>query len=421
MTEHKKIVLPALRGLMGDWVYYSCLMNLNELANRVQFAKEIHKNESLSDMIQRELKNNRGKQISEYLKVQRERFFNSLVVATYGGQPNWQALSSVKEKRTNNLSQLTDSQIATVGFLTLQGSEKLFALDGQHRLAGMKQAIENGLQQYPLDEISVIFVSHKDTPKGLERTRRLFTTLNKTAKPVSKEQIIALDEDDVMAITVRRLVESDEILSGERVAFTASNNIPTNNLDCLTTIGNLYDVLQILFSHVTQDKSIRKKSDLQKFRPPDEKLENYFDLAKKYFTELGKHFEELKEFFAADNTEPTVRKYRGSHGGSAIFRPIGLKIFTEVITYLVKSQSMSLTEAIKVAANLPQDIGKEPYANLMWDVSSKTISNSHNITIRHLLLHMLGYYTDKMKKEDLLIRYRKVTGNDKAKLPGKII
>ena len=421
MTEHKKIVLPALRGLMGDWVYYSCLMNLNELANRVQYAKEIHENESLSDMIQRELKNNRGRQIFEYLKVQRERFFNSLVVATYGGQPNWQALSSVKEKRTNNLSQLTDSQIASVGFLTLQGSEKLFALDGQHRLAGMKQAIENGLQQDRVDEISVIFVSHKDTPEGLERTRRLFTTLNKTAKPVSKGEIIALDEDDVMAITVRRLVESNEILSGKRVAFKAGNNIPTNNLYCLTTIGNLYDVLQILFSRVNQDRSIRNKSDLQKFRPPDENLENYFGLAKKYFTELGKHFEELKEFFAADDTEPTVRKHRGSHGGSAIFRPIGLKIFTEVITYLVKSQSMSLTEAIKVAANLPRDIGKEPYANLMWDVSSKTISNSHNITIRHLLLHMLGYYTDKMKKEDLLIRYRRATGNDRAKLPGKII
>lgn len=421
MTEHKKIVLPALRGLMGDWVYYSCLMNLNELASRVQYARKIHKHKSFSEMIQRELRYNRGKQISEYLKVQRERLFNSLVVATYGGQPNWQALSSVKEKGTDNLSQLTEAQIASVGFLTLQGSEELFALDGQHRLAGMKQAIKNGLQQNPVDEISVIFVAHKDTPKGLERTRRLFTTLNKTAKLVSKGEIIALDEDDVMAITVRRLIESDEILSGKRVAFTASNNIPTNNLDCLTTIGNLYDVLQILFSHATQDESIRNKSDLQKFRPSDEKLENYFNLAKKYFTELGKHFEELKEFFATDDTEPTVRKYRGSHGGSAIFRPIGLKIFTEVITYLVKSQSMSLTKAIKIAADLPRNIRKEPYANLMWDVSSETISNSHNVTIRHLLLHMLGYYTDKMKKEDLLIRYRRETGNDRAKLPKKII
>ncbi|MCY4038158.1 MAG: DGQHR domain-containing protein [Hyphomicrobiales bacterium] len=421
MTEHKKIILPALRGLMGDWVYYSCLMNLNELAGRVQFAKEIHKNKSLSDMIQRELKDNRGKQISEYLTNQSERLFNSLVVATYGGQPNWQPLSSVKEKRTKNLSQLTEAQIASAGFLTLQGTEKLFALDGQHRLAGMKKAIEDGLQQDPVDEVSVIFVSHKDTSEGLKRTRRLFTTLNKTAKPVSKGEIIALDEDDVVAITVRRLVESDEILSGERIAFVASNNISPSNRVCLTTIGNLYDILDILFLCITQDKLIKKKSDLRTFRPSDEKLKSYFDLSKEYFVQLGKHFEELKMFFAADDTEPIVRKYRGSHGGSAVFRPIGLKIFTEVITYLVKSQSMSLTEAIKVAAKLPRDIDKEPYANLMWNVSKKTISNSHNVTIRHLLLHMLGHYTDKMKKEDLLSRYRREIGNDGTKLPRKII
>ena len=406
---------------MGDWVYYSCLMNLNELASRVQFAKEIHDNEFLSDMIQRELRDNRGKQISEYLTNQSERLFNSLVVATYGGQPNWQPLSSIKEKRTDNLSQLTEAQIASAGFLTLQGTERLFALDGQHRLAGMKKAIEDGLQQDPVDEISVIFVSHRDTPKGLKRTRRLFTTLNKTAKAVSKGEIIALDEDDVMAITVRRLVEGDEILSGKKITFAAGNNIPTNDLVCLTTIGNLYDVLDILFFYAIQDKSIKKKSDLRTFRPSDEKLESYFCLAKEYFVQLGKHFEELKMFFAADDTEPIVRKYRGSHGGSAIFRPIGLKIFTEVITYLVKSKSMSLTEAIKVTAKLPRDIDKEPYANLMWNVSKKTISNSHNVTIRHLLLHMLGHYTDKMKKEDLLSRYRREIGNDGTKLPRKII
>ena len=40
------IVLPALRGLMGDWVYYSCLMGLDELSSRVHYAEEIHKKQS---------------------------------------------------------------------------------------------------------------------------------------------------------------------------------------------------------------------------------------------------------------------------------------------------------------------------------------------------------------------------------------
>ena len=49
------IVLPALRGIMGNRAYYSCLMTLRELATRVNYAKEIHANESLSDMIQKAL------------------------------------------------------------------------------------------------------------------------------------------------------------------------------------------------------------------------------------------------------------------------------------------------------------------------------------------------------------------------------
>ena len=33
---------------------------------------------------------------------------------------------------------------ARIGFLELQGTERLFALDGQHRVAGIKKALEDG-------------------------------------------------------------------------------------------------------------------------------------------------------------------------------------------------------------------------------------------------------------------------------------
>lgn len=69
-----QIALPALRGIMGDWVYYSSLMDLAEISSRVRFAEEVHKNKALSDMIQRRLKTSRGKEISRYLETQPERF-----------------------------------------------------------------------------------------------------------------------------------------------------------------------------------------------------------------------------------------------------------------------------------------------------------------------------------------------------------
>ena len=416
--KHKEIVLPALRGVMGDWVFYSCLMDVGELSSRVNYAEEVHKNKALSDMIQRHLKRGRAAQIADYLKRQPERFFNSLVVATYDGQPNWHALSDVRSKTApGELKNLTENTVSSVGFLTLTGQEKLFALDGQHRLAGIKKAVKDGLDNDPYDELSVIFVGHKDTKRGLERTRRLFTTLNKTARPVSKGDIITLDEDDVMAICVRRLIEQTELFAGKRIAFVASNNMPTANTTSLTTIANLYDILTILFTNAQSDLK-KQKPDLQRVRPDDETLDKFFKFAETYFLQLRTNFKELDEFFSAKNTEPIVKKCRGSHGGHVLFRPIGLEIMTRVIARFTKD--MSLARAVKLAAKLPDRLNEEPFQWLMWDPNKKIMLNGHKVTIREVLLYMVGKNAKNYTEATLLERYQRETGDDTAELPEKI-
>lgn len=420
MTEKNRngeITLPALRGIMGRWIYYSCLMSLDEIAKRISYADEIHKNEKLSDMIQRSLKSVRSKQIAEYIENQDERFFNSLVVATYGGQPNWSSINSLNGKGSEEfVGKLSEETIASVGFLSFSGDEKLFALDGQHRLSGIKRAISEGINQDPYDEVSVVFVSHKSSQKGVERTRRLFTTLNKTAKPVSKGDIIALDEDDVMALSVRWLIEETSLFSGDRIAFVASNNMPARNTKSLTTIGNLYDVLEILFSSA-ETKIKQPKTDLKRARPTDEILEKYFLLAKQYFQDLAQQFQPMKEFFNSTESEAIVTKYRGSHGGDALFRPIGQKVLAEVCARLSKNRS--LDESIKLCGKLPTSLSTAPYEGLMWNSSSQRITNSNSVTLREVLLHMLG--ESKLPYKNLLERYRRDMGDNTAELPEKLI
>lgn len=414
-----KLVLPALRGIMGDWVYYSCLMELKELSIRVRYAEEVHKNQYLSDMIQRQLKTNRSKQIAEYLKNQPERFFNSLVVATYDGQPNWHALTDIRNKnKMNELGNLSDETIESVGFLTLQGEEKLFALDGQHRLAGIKEVVNQGLEPNHHDDISVIFVAHIENENGLKRTRRLFTTLNKSATPVSKGEIIALDEDDVMAICVRRLIEETDLFSGNRLAFVANNNVPVTNTTSLTTIGNMYDILSILFTNARWDLK-RSKSELQRVRPDDYKLEQYFKYSENFFLKLKENFEELNEFFSAEDTTSVVKKYRGSHGGSAMFRPIGLEVFTRIISRL--TNDMSISQSIQLAAKLPRKLAEAPYRGLMWDSSNRVILTRQRVTLREVLLYMIKKNTKKYPKSTLLERYRKEIGDEKVELPSQLV
>ena len=413
------IALPALRGIMGDWVFYSCLMDIVEISKRVRYAEEIHQNKMLSDMIQRQLKTGRSEQIARYLETQSERFFNSLVVATYGGQPNWHALSDVRSRSEKpELKDLDDETVSSLGFLTLGGDEELFALDGQHRLAGIKKLVKEGIDQDPYDELSVIFVAHRDSVKGLERTRRLFTTLNKTARPVSKGDVIALDEDDAMAICVRWLIEKTKMFSGSRIAFVASNNMPVKNNTALTTIGNLYDVLTTLFTKSDFDLK-EKKAELQRVRLSDEVLDSYFRYAKNYFSLLGKHFEELDAFFSADDTTEVVSGNRGSHGGNALFRPIGLEIFTLIIVTLTRD--MSLQQAVKLAARLPRELTEEPFAELMWNTKTSTIVNAHKVTLRETLLYMLGRQSKNYPEKKLLERYRQETGNEAAGLPEQVV
>lgn len=415
--RNNNLTLPALRGVIGTWIYYSCLVSLREVAKRVQFADEIHKSKQLSEMIQRKLKSERSSQIANYIKTQPERFFNSLVVATYGGKPNWHAITSINSKSsTNELSSVSEEVLESVGFLTFHGDEKLFALDGQHRLAGIKKAVQEDLPEDLADEVSVIFVAHKVTPQGLERTRRLFTTLNKTARPVSKGDIIALDEDDVMAICVRRLIEDTDYFVEKKIAFVATNNMPPTNLESITTIGNLYDVLAILFSE-SESSLKKKKADLQRMRPVDSELNAYFELAKNYISLLAENFAEFRSFLNASKPSTIVAKHRSAHGGKVIFRPAGLDMLTRVVAKLTKT--MSLKEAVKLASKLPRDLTSAPFATLLWNTTTQTISNSNNVTLREVLMHMVGI--SKLSEATLLTRYRKAMGDDDVQLPAKVI
>ena len=409
------IVLPALRGIMGNRAYYSCLMSLRELATRVNYAKEIHSNRSLSDMIQRALEDKRSRQIAAYLQDRSDRFFNSLVVAVYDGEPNWHPLSDVKSRYAQGSLELSEGTIQSVGFLTLRGDEKLFALDGQHRLAGIKRAIRGRMVESD-DEVSVIFLGHKNTCDGLEATRRLFTTLNKTAKPISKNAVIALDEDDVLAICVRRLIEYSRFFQGKNAAFVGSSNMPPSNKHSLTTIGNLYDVLGILFSSAKTD--VRKtKAELKRAGSSDAELSRYVDLATRLFAAGEAYMEELGEYFQSNEKGPVVARYRGPHGGSVLFRPVGLEIFTYVIARL--TDGMSLEDAVGKASRLPRTLSEFPYSGLLWDGNTRTVSSTHKVLIRDLLLYMVGAgsmeFTEKLRE-----KYRRTTGEEDAELPAQI-
>lgn len=385
----ERLYLASLRGEIGDWAYYPCLMKLKDIACRIRIADEIYKSKNLRKMVQRKLKNRWGREIGDYLLNEEQRFFNSLIVAIYDGEPRWCDITDLEGSEDLDASDIPDEVVAGIGFVRLSGDEQLFTLDGQHRLMGIRAALKKN-PKLGEEELAVIFIAHRTDEAGLERSRRLFTTLNKNAKRVSKSDIIALDEDDTMAIIVRRLIESYPMFQEKRLSYNATANLPKGNVESLTTVVNLYDLLLILFSKI-YGKTTKKK--LKDRRLPEKVIQTHYEYACDYFTRLADSFKPLREFCAAGDDYPTVTsRYRTVNGGSILFRPVGLLILTEIVATLV--QKYEIPDCMARISRLPQELTVEPLLGVIWH-SARNIINTGDrakTLARNLLLYMLNEY-----------------------------
>src|SRR5690606_3119894 len=96
---------------------------------------------------------------------------------------------------------------------------KYFALDGQHRLKAIQTLVEGTERDIPdmpegflEEEVSVIMLvrSEESEEKFLQMYRRVFSSLNRYAKPTDRDTNIIMDEDDAIAILTRRLLTEHE-------------------------------------------------------------------------------------------------------------------------------------------------------------------------------------------------------------------
>jgi DNA sulfur modification protein DndB len=203
---------PALKLNMGDKTYYSVSMTIEDVAMRIRFAEEVHEAKTLNEFIQRDILPAGAKSIAEYLQKP-HRFFNSLVVATTGGNPKFEEVSMEQQPK---LELLKEQMQGDFGVLSFDGDQKYYALDGQHRLQALKGLIyadQKGWPECPpgleKEKINVLFlVKNEEISKDewLKFYRRTFSALNRYAKPTSNFDNIVMDEDDIFAILTRRLI-----------------------------------------------------------------------------------------------------------------------------------------------------------------------------------------------------------------------
>ena len=412
---------PAIQSRLGDWVYFITALPFVEVSERIRRAEEIHTNRGLNDMIQRELSDRKG-DIANYIKTQDERFFNAIVVGIYGGAPDWFSveIGQMRQLETDGarIPILTQRGKEAFGFLHLSGDENLFAIDGQHRVEGIKEALrENpGLAS---EELAVLFVAHRTTETGMARTRRLFTTLNKYAKAVKLSEIIALDEDDAFAIITRLIVENYEGLS--RTARESQDIlslvrfgqalIPPSDEHSITSIETIYKLIYMLALRRSDAKGRR---DLKQLRPAPHVIESIYSEHVMFWEALRTYVRPISEALGSDPRERIAAKYRTRSGGNILFRPVGQMAFARAVRTL-QDRDFPLDKAVSALSQTTLALDQLPWAGVLWDPGRRAMLRSKAELSESLFLHMVGQ-EPRRPKFDIESSYREAIGDPLASI-----
>jgi len=367
-----KMFLPSLRGHLGDRVLYITFMRFKDIADRVKMTDEIHTNQNLSNWIQREV-NKRSDNIVEYLKTQGERFFNSLVLGIYGGNPSWSGINvDIDTESPYNFSETEYSETrfelnTKVGLLSLCGDEKIFAIDGQHRVSAIKQIVAQNATLHN-EEVAVILLAHATDSIGIQRTRRLFSTLNRYAVPVNLREIIALDEDDNGAIITRNLIENYNFFYNS-IDISQSSSISPKNKHHFSNIISLYNSVITYFTGVKA---------LLKVKSPRYQYKDFTTCRLGDPAILENTIEIDKLFSLLFDSVPALRKYReekyvdrSDPSTSLLFRPIGQSIFFTCVT--IASEYEKTIELFHYFGTKEFSLLEPFWKQLFWNTEAEVI------------------------------------------------
>lgn len=308
---------PSLRAVMGDWVYYPILMDAREIEYRIMKSKDIRENKNLDDYLQREITPN-VKRIQEYIKNQESRFFNSIIVGVFDDTPQWYPLNLnsvdiLDEKRREYLEE-------SMGILELTGSERLFAIDGQHRIEAIKRHLleDENFQ----DQFSIILVQHVDSIAGKRRTRRLFSDINKKAQKVSAGELAIIDEEDIENIVARKIYSGFDIIPETSIALSKTTVV--NDSQYFTSLLTLVAVSKVF----KRNLKVTNEDEL-------------YNIVTSFFNFILNLYPQIVASFSDNNLTDELR----NNSKMIFMRHIGLEVLAEIYSEYYKREQLEILNA----------------------------------------------------------------------------
>ncbi len=417
--------VPAITATMGSRTYYIAKMRASELAMQVAVASELSewKELSLNEMYQRKLNEKRVQQeIAPYLANTPDRFFGSIIVWITGED------SVEFEPVSDQISVRAPYREAaeSIGFLILSDSKSresgLVALDGQHRLAALREVIQNKVEgqfnkQVREDEVGVIFVRDEK----VEKARDLFTVLNRSARRVSKSDVLIMSESDGAAIIARELTSSKLLAphgldkdQGPLIKWEV-NTIAKKD-PFLTTLNAIYEVVQIVAQYLGNDIDAEEDSSESPEGSAITSVKEETHLWLSTFFSKSSFFQHLRE------DASRIPEARKQSEFSLILRPVGFVAFFLAVQSALdehRGQRQDLSEVIEDLLRLDWSHSSTFWKGIM-------VNNKGNITNKQADLQLAGDLaawlicgkdSTTQFQQDLVERYRKQLGREDATLP----
>ena len=234
--------VPAMRARIGVTDYFVSVMTLGEAARMIDYAEAVDgwTSETPPELkMQRKLNVQRvEREMVPYLVANDDHFYSALTVEVRTASRNGEC--GVAFESTTRFPGGIE-----FGQLTLDGTESLYALDGQHRL----KSIELAIRQRPElagEHIALILVPFGD----IAQSQTLFSDLNRNAKTPSKSISLLFAHRDPHARIAKQVAEESALLRG-RMNFESTSL--SANARQFMTLSTLYEMTRTLLGDVGTD------------------------------------------------------------------------------------------------------------------------------------------------------------------------
>jgi DNA sulfur modification protein DndB len=234
--------VPAMRGRMGSRVYYACLMPLSAIPNMFKFTNWA--DISPEDREQRVLNEKRVPDLAEYIVENEDDYLFSSITASFRNEPTFIPQPGIESDNA-------------LGMLKIRLGDDLIINDGQHRAAGIVEALTRN-PSLGDHTISVLLFPYETK----DRVQQMFSDLNRYVQKTSKSLDILYDKRDPVSIATMFAIDRIELFRELTEKADASLKSKSTKI---FTLAALYDANRDLLKGYETDTVEEQANRLVEF------------------------------------------------------------------------------------------------------------------------------------------------------------